>query len=168
MRTVPDNSFGKMKRMDFSNVPAHLNRMMQDEDRRMPAQRYFPEQGPDVNPVDPETMALIAGLADSASTYKFLKNKTGSETNPALSFANNSPIAVTAAGLGSLGAMTLGRKLLRKKYPKVADMWATGQGAEQIGLAASNMNLKKRAPGTRGANSFENYNMTLRRGMSRE
>jgi hypothetical protein len=93
--------------------------------------------------IDPEIAALLGGTADAASTYAFLKAGAGTEGNPILrgAFQHHPLKTALGVGAGSLGLMAL-RNLLRSKGGKtgsaIADLLASQQGAEQMGLAAAN------------------------------
>lgn len=92
----------------------------------------------------PETLALIGGLADAASTAVLLK-RGGVELNPMYARLHNNPVTTGLAVAGSSLAMKGMRHLLRKKVPWLADALAANQGAMQLGLAAANVQMPRSA-----------------------
>src|ERR1035437_8069641 len=91
----------------------------------------------------PELLALLGGGLDAASTYKFLKDGSGSEDNPMNHWAGKAP-AGTAVGVASTAmGQALLRAALRKKWPKVADAMAANQGAESLALGATNLDIRR-------------------------
>src|SRR5688572_5778516 len=85
-----------------------------------------------VKPLDPKTAMLLGGLADSISTYHFLKTGNSKESNPLVKkLFNNNPWTVwpVAAATG-LGYNAL-HGYLKKKSPKLADTAAGIIGGTQ-------------------------------------
>lgn len=94
--------------------------------------------------ISPEQLALMGGVADSVGTYGFLKRGVASEGNPMFSGLHNNPLA-TGLGVAGLSAGLYGaRKLIGKKWPKVASALAANQGAEQLAMSAASVNASPR------------------------
>lgn len=102
-----------------------------------PARQSSPQTSAS-QPMRPESMALVGGLADAASTYAMLQSGTGREGNPLYAGLHDNPIATGAGVVGSVLVNKLIRALVRKKFPGLADAMAANQGREQLGLAAAN------------------------------
>lgn len=128
--------------IDFSNVPAYVQQLRQDEERRLPVHRYAPEQPLQVRALDPRMAGIVGSLADVASTYAFLKRGTGIEANPLAGPLNNHPEGVTLASLVGAFLTSKGIGWLKKSHPQLAEVLAANQGALQMQLAHENLNLK--------------------------
>lgn len=88
-------------------------------------------------PLDPKLALLLGSVADSASTYNFLKNG-GREANPALQIFNKKPWTVLPMGVaGALGYHGL-YKLVHKVSPGLADNVAGLIGGFHTGLSGEN------------------------------
>lgn len=123
----------------MAGVAELAHELMQREIQRNPAQFERPVSGSPApkTPLNPETLALIGGLSDAASTYAFLKRGSGHEQNAMWKGMGPATTAASVAG-AALGAKAI-RALLRKAGKgKLADALASVQGANQIGLAALN------------------------------
>lgn len=107
--------------------------------------RMFPvdsSASPAPKTVSPLKALLAGSLADSASTYAFLKQGTSREGNAALQYMNGHPNRVLpSAAAGAVGYALL-YKLLHKFNPSVADTLAGGLGAYHAELAGHNITTK--------------------------
>lgn len=113
------------------------------------------EKGPEFSTISPDLALLMGGLADAGSTYNFLKNKTGTESNAiAAKLGNNQPGKTAALAAGTTLGTLLLKKLLEKKFPKVADTLAGGLGGYQMTVAADNL-----GPASVGNSEAETLNM---------
>ena len=107
-------------------------------------------------PMSPDTLHTIGGLADAAGTYYFMKRGTGVESNPLVTaIAGTSPARTGLAALGGLAATKGLKRLIGKKWPRVADALAANLGAEQLALGFNNFDdLSKQS-------SFSRYGDTM-------
>jgi hypothetical protein len=127
----------------FDMNPQLMDQLIHRELKQQKAIEEFmpkPEQpAPSPRPMDPKWSMLLGGAADAASTYKFLKDGSMREGNPAFAYFNKRPWTVlpTAAGVG-LGYHFL-HKFLKSKAPKVADTAAGLLGGYQMALGGNNM-----------------------------
>lgn len=125
--------------IDNALIDELVKRQIEDEQQ---AQLFAPRpQSPPQRPseMSPETLALLGGLADAASTYTFLKQGAGTESNAMYRPLKNKPLATGLAVAGTaLGAKGL-RHLFRKKAPGLVNALAANQGAMQLGLGAANI-----------------------------
>lgn len=94
---------------------------------------------PNPEPVSPLKALLMGSLADSASTYSFLKHGAAKEGNPALQYFNKSPNSVIPSAAAGAAGYALLYKLLHKVNPKIADTIAGGLGAFHSELAGHNI-----------------------------
>lgn len=130
----------------FDMNPELMDQLIQRELKQSKAIEEFmpkpPAPSPPTKPLNPKVAMLLGGAADAASTYKFLKDGSGRESNPMFSYFNGRPWAVipTAAAAG-LGYNTL-HSLIKKKSPKVADTIAGLLGGHQMALAGHNVALR--------------------------
>lgn len=113
--------------------------------------------------LSPGMLAVLGGIADTASTYAFAKTGQGREDNPALA-GIKSPGKLAVASMGGLLASRLAAKLLGKVSPAAADALSANLGAEQLGLAVTNTNI---AAGKKGVSAFDTYHNTLLRHQKR-
>jgi hypothetical protein len=90
--------------------------------------------------LSPKAALLLGSLADSASTYAFLKRGNGQrEGNPALGFFDEHPASVIpTAAAGALGYRAA-YDLLHKHAPRVADTVAGLVGGFHGALAGNNI-----------------------------
>jgi hypothetical protein len=102
----------------------------------------------EMKPISPGTLALIGGLADAATTYNFLKRRTGTESNAILGFTNNHPEATGAMALAGFLAARLANKGIRKLNPKVADAITANLGALQTAYAVGNIGTTRGGQGS--------------------
>lgn len=92
-----------------------------------------------VTTLSPSLASLLGGLADSGSTYAFLKRGTAGEDNALVSgLSKKSPELLTALGVAGNLALPLLWKQVAKKFPKVGAALAANQGALQMGYGAIN------------------------------
>lgn len=128
--------------MPFTVDPALVEELVARElakDRQrqiMEAPRPAPR--PESKPLSPRMAMLLGSLADSVSTYTFLKRGTGEEANPMFRFFNGHPNRVIpSAAAGALGYEALYR-LIKRKKPKLADTLAGLIGGVHTQFAAEN------------------------------
>lgn len=91
-------------------------------------------------PVSP-MLALLAGqLADTGSTYAFLKTRSRPEANPALQFLNRGAAekVLPLGAAGALGYLTA-YKLLHRNHPGLANILAGLVGGYHGALAGNNV-----------------------------
>ena len=92
-----------------------------------------------IEPLPPGVVSLAGGLLDAASTYTFLKRGTAREDNALIQALARSPEATGLAGVGLALALQPARRLLARKWPRVADILSANQGALQLGYGAGNL-----------------------------
>lgn len=90
-------------------------------------------------PLHPALASLIGGLADTASTYTFLKRGTAREDNKLVAGLSKHPAGMALAGIGATLALQPARKLIGKASPQLANALAANQGALQLGYSAGNL-----------------------------
>lgn len=100
----------------------------------------------EIQPLHPELAAGLGAGADALSTYSFLKKGVGTEGNPMLAKMFNQHPAKTAMGVAGGAAAMMGARQLLRKFgggvgSKIADMLAGQGAAEQMSLAADNLDL---------------------------
>ena len=106
---------------------------------RKPVPMNLPAPGADVSALSPTTASVLGGLADTASTYAFLKRGTAQEDNPLVAGMAAQPGKMAAMGVATnLALPFLLKKTLGKKWPRVFDALAANQGALQMGYGALN------------------------------
>lgn len=113
-----------------------LKRQMDEQDMQ---ERFAPRQAePPVRPtdMDPKMLALLGGIADGATTYKFMRQGDGTEENALLSGRGPVTTGVGAALAGGVGATLLARALKNKVPQGVIDAILANLGATQTTLAA--------------------------------
>lgn len=131
----------------------------------------------------PSMLALLGAAADGTSTYGFLKQSQNHqaqipflpkssgpihhEDNAMYGLLKNNPVAtgLSVAGTGLIGAI-LARKILGKRFPKIADALIANQGANQIGLAGRNIGGAGFVNG-QPASSAESYNDSITQAIRR-
>jgi hypothetical protein len=121
-----------------------LQRELAREERNMDFDRpvYALPEAPRSTAVDPELAATMGVLADAASTYSFLKRRTGEESNPM--FQGMSPAGTAASVVGAGAGFRALRALMRRKgFEGLADVLAGNQGGYQGLIAAHNLHYSK-------------------------
>jgi hypothetical protein len=113
-----------------------------------PSSESAPQTPTTLNPLQ---ALLLGSLADSASTYAFLKQGRREE-NPALQYFNARPWSVIpTAAAGAVGYKAL-YELMRRKSPRTADTLAGLLGGYHTALAAANTeNFQQSHRGTGGS-----------------
>lgn len=94
---------------------------------------------PAVNTLDPHLIGLLGGLADTASTYRFLTLGTATEDNPIVAGLSDRPGLMAALGVGATAGKYGLAKLLGRKYPRLARILDANIGALQTGYGANNL-----------------------------
>src|ERR1035437_10164139 len=132
-----------------------LDALLLDQERQRRWGPSMPAPTPATSSMPPELLALLGGGLDAASTYKFLKDKSGTEDNPMEQWAGKGP-AGTAVGVASMAmGQALMRAALRKKWPKLANAMAANQGAESMALGVQNLNIYREPQGDTSAAEWE-------------
>ena len=134
-----------MDLLDNKLIDEMVKQQMRQEKFDPPRDAKAPEKS---KTIGPKTALLMGSLADSASTYAFLK-RGGKEANPALQYFNSKPwsvIPTAAAGAAGYNAL---HGLIKRKSPKIADTLAGLLGGYHTALAGSNMQPN------RGTGSYE-------------
>ena len=144
-------------------LPTYAAQEIQREDRAMP--RYpMVDRGQDVSPMNPYLASLLGGLADTASTYAFLKRGTASEDNALVAGLADKPGQMAGMGAAVNVALPLLLKhTLGKAHPKIAEALAANQGALQMGYGAINTQntLTPRGPQGDSRNTAKMYRAAL-------
>jgi len=134
---------------------AMLNELVQreiaKEDR---AARFAPRPEPNgsipVTPLNPALASVGGAALDAISTYRFLKNGTGTEGNAL--YAHGSPLSTAAIGAATGPLVYL---LLKQTAPALAKLWGAQVGAHQLGLGALNFDASN------DRSSFDKLNQKL-------
>jgi hypothetical protein len=93
-------------------------------------------------PLSPTAALIGGGIADAASTYAFLKQRTGTEDNAMFGGMNNSPAGVASTLLATTaGAYGLKKLLDHFGLKRLTDVVAGNLGSTQAALAATNLGL---------------------------
>lgn len=127
------------------------------------ARMVTPEQ-----PISPEMLHTLGGLADAAGTYLGMRFRAGREGNPLVAaIGRQQPELTGATAVGGLLAAKGIAKLLRKVSPKVADVFSANLGAEQVTLG-SNWVRRLIGDGTGGGAMGQHVDMLNRWNLERD
>lgn len=117
-----------------------LKRSISDQSK-IDQMKPTPEEAPvQAHPISPKLALLGGSLADSVSTYKFLRHGS-QETNPALQYFNGHPNRVIPSAIGGALGYTLLYNLLHKNHPQIADVLAGQVGGLHASLAGNNFHV---------------------------
>lgn len=106
------------------------------------ANPLVPTSGQAIQPIDPTLVSLLAGGADAATTYNFLKNGTGRESNAMFGGSSNAKnIALGVAGTNLLtnGVLAAAQRAPNAFIRKVAGLAQPNFAMHQAGLASNNL-----------------------------
>lgn len=96
--------------------------------------------------LNPTIASLLGTGSDAATTYKFLKDGSGTEDTKMYSGLNNDPLKTSLAVAGSgLGGLLLS-KLIGKKFPKLGESLLGGMAGYQMSVAGHNIGALGQSP----------------------
>lgn len=91
-----------------------------------------------ITPLDPAIASVGGAALDALSTYRFLKRGTSTEDNAM--FSGMGPLS-TAGLVGTIGPLSY--YLLKRVSPKLARVFGSQMGSQQLALGALNFDVDK-------------------------